>query len=175
MAGQGRALTPLLLHPKIDGVARDAHPPSGGLLLYRSPQTLIDCLIGFLINEQPNSDLLLGFIFVSLPFEFFQKRGPHKVGDANKFMPRCALNFEEHGVRYAGLDRSAVGSRKHFTALALSKGVGLRHPPRRPKDVCVVQKMKLCQQHSCDGGHIFRKPSGPQKQSGLHTGLLPHP
>ena len=60
------------------------------------------------------------------PFEFFQKRGPHKVGDANKFMPRCALNFEEHGVRYAGLDRSAVGSRKYFTALALSKGVG-RH------------------------------------------------
>jgi len=78
------------------------------------------------INEQSNSDLLLGFIFVSLPFEFFQKRGPHKVGDANKFMPRCALNFEEHGVRYAGLDRSAVGSRKYFTALALSKGGGLR-------------------------------------------------
>jgi hypothetical protein len=23
-------------------------------------------------------------------------------------MPRCALNFEEHGVRYAGLDRSAA-------------------------------------------------------------------
>jgi hypothetical protein len=41
-------------------------------------------------------------------------------------MPRCALNFEEHGVRYAGLDGSAVGSRKYFTALALSKGVGLR-------------------------------------------------
>jgi hypothetical protein len=41
-------------------------------------------------------------------------------------MPRCALNFEEHGVRYAGLDRSAVGSRKYFTALALSKRVGLR-------------------------------------------------
>jgi hypothetical protein len=55
-----------------------------------------------------------------------EKRGPHKVGDANKFMPRCALNFEEHGVRYAGLDRSAVGSRKYFTALALSKGVGVR-------------------------------------------------
>ena len=51
--------------------------------------------------------LIIGFIFVSLPFEFFQKRGPHKVGDANKFMPRCALNFEEHGVRYASLDRSA--------------------------------------------------------------------
>jgi hypothetical protein len=78
------------------------------------------------INEQSNSDLLLGFIFVLLPFEFFQKRGPHKVGDADKFMPRCALNFEEHGVRYAGLDRSAVGSRKYFTALALSKAVGLR-------------------------------------------------
>ena len=75
-----------------------------------------------LINEQSNINL----IFVSLPFEFFQKRGPHKVGDANKFMPRRALNFEEHGVRYAGLDRSAVGSRKYFTALALSKGVGLR-------------------------------------------------
>jgi hypothetical protein len=89
-------------------------------------QTLIDCLIGFLINEQSNSDLLLGFIFVSLPFELFQKRGPHKVGDANKFMPRCALNFEVHGVRYTGLDRSAVGGRKYFTALALSKGVGLR-------------------------------------------------
>ena len=73
-----------------------------------------------------NSGLLLVFIFVSLPFEFFQKRGPHKVGDANKFIPRCVLNFEEHGVRYAGLDRSAVGSRKYFTALALSKGVGLR-------------------------------------------------
>src|SRR4029453_17766596 len=134
MAGQGRAFTPLLLHPKIDGVARDAHPPSGGLLLYRSPQTLIDCLIGFLLNEQSNSDLLLGFIFVSLPFEFFQKRGPHKVGDANKFMPRCALNFEEHGVRYAGLDRSAVGSRKYFIALALSKGVGLRHPLYNPPE-----------------------------------------
>jgi hypothetical protein len=83
-------------------------------------QTLIDCLIGFLINEQSNSDLLLAFIIVSFPFEFF-KRGPHKVGDANKFMPRCALNFEEHGVRYAGLDRSAVGSRKYVTAIALSK------------------------------------------------------
>jgi hypothetical protein len=65
----------------------------------------------------------LAFIFVSFPFEFFQKRGPHKVGNANKFMPRCALNFEEHGARYAGLDRSAVGSRKYFTAIALSKGV----------------------------------------------------
>jgi hypothetical protein len=75
-----------------------------------------------LINEQSNINL----IFVSLPFEFFQKRGPHKVGDANKFIPRCALNFEEHGVRYAGLDRSAVGSRKYFTAPALSKGIGLR-------------------------------------------------
>jgi hypothetical protein len=41
-------------------------------------------------------------------------------------MPRCALNFEEHGVRYAGLDRSAVGGRKYFTALALSTEVGLR-------------------------------------------------
>ena len=71
-------------------------------------------------------------IFVSLPFEFFQKRGPHKVGDANKFMPRCALNFEEHDVRYAGLDRSAVGSRKYFTALALSKGVGLRFSGHSP-------------------------------------------
>jgi hypothetical protein len=30
-------------------------------------------VIGFLINEQSNSDLLLGFIFVSLPFEFFQQ------------------------------------------------------------------------------------------------------
>src|SRR6476620_11420364 len=75
-----------------------------------------------LINEQSNINL----IFVSLPFEFFQKRGPHKVGDANKFIPRCALNFKEHGVRYAGLDRSAVGSRKYFTAPALSKGIGLR-------------------------------------------------
>jgi hypothetical protein len=81
-----------------------------------------------LINEQSNSDLLLGFIFVSLPFELFQKRGPHKVGDANKLMPRCALNFEEHGVRYAGLDRSAVGSRKYFTALALSKESTRRGP-----------------------------------------------
>jgi hypothetical protein len=86
------------------------------------------------LRQWPNSDLLLGFIFVSLPFEFFQKRGPHKVGDANKFMPRCALNFEEHGVRYAGLDRSAVGSRKYFTALALSKGVGLRHPLYNPPE-----------------------------------------
>ena len=68
------------------------------------------------INEQSNSDLLLSFTFVSLPFEFFQKRGPQKVGDANKFMPRCVLNLEEHGVRYAGLDRSAVGGRKYFTA-----------------------------------------------------------
>jgi hypothetical protein len=40
-------------------------------------------------------------------------------------MPRCALNFEEHGARYAGLDRSAVVSRKYFTALPLSKGVPL--------------------------------------------------
>ena len=62
----------------------------------------------------------LGFIFVSLPFEFFQKRGPHKVGDANKFIPRYPLNLEEHGLRYAGLDRSAVVSRKYFPALALS-------------------------------------------------------
>ena len=84
------------------------------------------------INEQSNSDLLLGFTFVSLPFEFFQKRGPQKVGDANKFMPRCVLNLEEHGVRYAGLDRSAVGSRKYFTALALSKGVGLRFSGHSP-------------------------------------------
>jgi hypothetical protein len=38
-------------------------------------------------------------------------------------MPRRALNFEEHGVRYAGLDRSAVGSGKCSTALALSRGV----------------------------------------------------
>jgi hypothetical protein len=75
-------------------------------------------LIGF-SNEQSNSDLLLGFIFASLPFEFFQKGDPNKVGDANKFIPRCALNFEEHGVRYTSLDRSAVGSRKYFTALAL--------------------------------------------------------
>jgi hypothetical protein len=75
-----------------------------------------------LINEQSNINL----IFVSLPFEFFQKRGPHKVGDANKFIPRFALNFEEHGVRYAGLDRSAVSGRKYFTAPALSKGIGLR-------------------------------------------------
>jgi hypothetical protein len=56
------------------------------------------------------------------PFEFFQERGPQKVGDANKLIPRCALNLEEHGVRYAGLDRSAVGSRKYFTALALFEG-----------------------------------------------------
>ena len=42
MARQGRALTPLLLHPKIDGVARDAHPPSGGCLLaFGSPCTKI--------------------------------------------------------------------------------------------------------------------------------------
>jgi hypothetical protein len=88
-------------------------------------QTLIDCLIGLLTSSRTATHLL-GFIFVSLPFELFQKRGPHKVGDANKFMPRCALNSEEHGARYAGLDRSAVGSRKYFTALALSKGVGLR-------------------------------------------------
>jgi hypothetical protein len=27
----------------------------------------------------------------------------------------------------------------------------------------------MLEQHSCDGGHIFRKPSGPQKQSGLHN------
>ena len=47
-------------------------------------------------------------------------------------MPRCALNFEEHGVRYAGLDRSAVGSCKYFTALALSKGIGLRFSGHRP-------------------------------------------
>jgi hypothetical protein len=98
------------------------------------------------INEQSNSDLLLGFIFVSLPFEFFQKRGPQKVGDADKFMPRRALNLEEHGVRYAGLDRSAVGSRKYFTSLALSKRVGLRlsgHSPsltalRLSKDMTAV-------------------------------------
>ena len=82
-------------------------------------------------NEQHHSFISV-FIFVSLPFEFFQKRGPHEVGDANKFMPRCALNLEEHGVRYAGLDRSAVGSRKYFTALALSKGVGLRLSGHNP-------------------------------------------
>jgi hypothetical protein len=79
-----------------------------------------------------NSDLLLRLIFVSLPFEFFQKRGPHKVGDANEFTSRCALNFEEHGVRYAGLDRIAIGSRKYFTAPALSKGMGLRFSGHRP-------------------------------------------
>jgi hypothetical protein len=75
--------SPLLLHPKIDGVARDAHP-------------------------------------LSLLFEFFQKRGPYKVGDANKFMPRCALNFEKHGVRYAGLDL-----RFHFCLAP----VWVFHPP----------------------------------------------
>ena len=64
--------------------------------------------------------------------EFFQQRGPHKVSDANEFMPRCALNFDEHGVRYAGLDRDAVGSCKYFTALALSKGIGLRFSGHRP-------------------------------------------
>jgi hypothetical protein len=47
-------------------------------------------------------------------------------------MPRRALNLEEHGVRYAGLDRSAVGSRKYFTAIALSKGVGLRFSGHSP-------------------------------------------
>ena len=105
------------------GSRADAHPPIG---VGASSTVVPDayCLFDWsLINEPSNSDLLLGFIFVSLPFEFFQKRGPHKVGDANKFMPRCALNFEEHGVRYAGLDRSAVGSREYFTAFALSKGL----------------------------------------------------
>jgi hypothetical protein len=64
-------------------------------------------------------------LFVSLPFEFFQKRGPHKVGDANKFMPRCALNFEEDGVRYAGLDRkggwsAVLGAQLLYYRLALN-------------------------------------------------------
>jgi hypothetical protein len=86
----------------------------------------LDILLSVCVCEVGISRRSLAFIFVSFPFEFVQKRGPHKVGNANKFMPRCALNFEEHGVRYAGLDRSAVGSRKYFTALALSKGVGLR-------------------------------------------------
>jgi hypothetical protein len=84
----------------------------------------------FTLTMQSNSEL--AFIFVSLPFEFFQKRGPHKVGDANKFMPRCALNFEEHGVRYAGLDRRAVGSRKYFAPLALSREGGLRFSGHSP-------------------------------------------
>jgi hypothetical protein len=75
------------------------------------------------INEQSNSDLLLGFIFVSLPFEFFQKRGPHKVGDANKFMPRCALNFEEHGVRYAGLDGSLSAAVNTLPRLRFRRGL----------------------------------------------------
>jgi hypothetical protein len=101
------------------------------------------------LRQWPNSDLLLGFIFVSLPFEFFQKRGPHKVGDANKFMPRCALNFEEHGVRYAGLDRSAVGSRKYFTALALSKGVGLRFSGHLAADA-------VSDLHTMDGRPVCR-------------------
>ena len=91
-----------------------------------------------------DSDLLLGFIFISLPFELFQKRGPYKVGDANKFIPRCPLNFEEHGVRYAGLDRSAVGSGKYFTALALSKGGCLRFSGHNPSIIpCGFRKMRL--------------------------------
>jgi hypothetical protein len=83
--------------------------------------------------------LLASIFFVPLPFEFFQKRSPHKVGDANQFMPRCALNFEENGVRYAGLDRSAVGSRKYFTALALSKGV---HSPLIDPRYCKKNKQR---------------------------------
>jgi hypothetical protein len=35
-------------------------------------------------------------------------------------------------------------------------------PVRCPKNEA------LSKQHFCDGGHIFRKPSGPQKRSGLH-------
>ena len=45
---------------------------------------------------------------------------------------RASTINEEHGVRYAGLDRSAVGGRKYFTALALSKGVGLRFSGHSP-------------------------------------------
>jgi hypothetical protein len=107
------------------------------------------------INGQSNSDLLLGFIFVSLPFEFFQKRGPQKVGDANKFMPRRALNLEEHGVRYAGLDRSAVGSRKYFTALALSKGVGLRLSGHSPS----VTSLRLSKDTTAVTGVLFHNAS----------------
>jgi hypothetical protein len=95
------------------------------------------------------SSRTVGFIFVSLPFEFFQKRGPQKVGDANKFMPRRALNLEEHGVRYAGLDRSAVGSRKYFTALALSKGVGLRLSGHSPSVTSCFRKIRLPSRECC--------------------------
>ena len=49
----------------------------------------------------------VGFIFVSFPFEFFQKRGPHKSAMLTSSC-RAARNFEEHGVRYAGLDRSSL-------------------------------------------------------------------
>jgi hypothetical protein len=103
------------------------------LLQERKPRT---SLARSTASSRPHP-VIAGVLIFSV--EFFQKRGPHKVGDANKFMPRCPLNFEEHGVRYAGLDRSAVGSRKYFTALALSKGVGLPFSghipsiiPRRP-------------------------------------------
>jgi hypothetical protein len=119
------------------------------------------------INEQSNSDLLLGFIFVSLPFEFFQKRGPQKVGDANKFMPRRALNLEEHGVRYAGLDRSAVGSRKYFTALALSKGVGLRLSGHSPS----VTSLRLSKDTTAVTGVLFHNASffgHPRNALGRH-------
>src|SRR3954447_15719458 len=107
--------------------SQETRPPQMGLPPNGSSRRglMVDWI---LINEQSNINL----IFVSLPFEFFQKRGPHKVGDANEFTPRCALNFDEHFVRYAGLDRNAVGSRKYFTAFALSKGVGLQFSGHSP-------------------------------------------
>jgi hypothetical protein len=50
-------------------------------------------------------------------------------------MPRCALNLGEQGIRYAGLDWSAIGSRKYFTPLALSREGGLRFSAHSPSIV----------------------------------------
>ena len=94
------------------------------------------------LNEIGQAPQIIISFYFCLRLRFFQKRGPHKVGDANKFIPRCALNFEEHDVRYAGLDRSAVGSRKYFTALALSKGVGLRLPGHSPSMLTCLPQLK---------------------------------
>ena len=102
------------------GPAEDAHPPFGGCPHYRPLQTLVDSLQFDLIYEQSNGGVLLAFIFVSLPFEFFQKRGPHKVGDAKKFMPRCALNFE--GLRFRRGLSAALRAQPHrlYYPLALN-------------------------------------------------------
>jgi len=83
-------------------------------------------------------------------------------------MPRCALNLEEHGVRYAGLDRSAVGSRKYFTALALSKGVGLRLSGHSPSIIAFAAFEYDCRHRSAVPQRFIFWTTHPRNALGRH-------